>query len=45
MGSKGGRKEMFKIFKEDLSIYAKNRGGDEKQHEIKYGKWKYTSRT
>ena len=37
---KGGEKEMFKIFKEDLSIDAKKKGGYEKAHEIKYGKWK-----
>ena len=36
---------MFKIFKEALSIDAKNKGGDEKAHEIKYGKWKDTNRT
>ena len=41
---KGGRKEMFKIFKETLSIESKNIG-DEKVHEIKYGKWKYTNGT
>ena len=39
------RKEMFKIFKEDLRNDAKNIGGDVKSHEIKYGKWKETNRT
>ena len=42
---KGGRKEMFKIFKEALRIDAKNKGGDAKAHEIKYGKCKDTNRT
>ena len=42
---KGGTNEMFKIFKEDLSIDAKNKGGDARAHEIKYGKWKATDRT
>ena len=41
---KGGRKEMFKIFKEDSSIDGKIKGRDEKAHEIKYGKWKDTNR-
>ena len=36
---KGGKKEMFKIFKEALSIDAKNKGGDIEAHEIKYGEW------
>ena len=36
---------MFKIFKKALRIDAKNKGGDAKAHEIKYGKWKYTNRT
>ena len=40
---KGGRKEMFEIFKEALRIDAKNRGGDVKVHEIKYGKWQETN--
>ena len=42
---KGGRKEMFKIFKEAMMIDAKNKEGDKKSHEIKYGKWKKTNRT
>ena len=40
---KGGKKEMFKIFKEDLRIDAKIMRGDVKAHEIKYGKWKDTN--
>ena len=36
---KGGRKEMFKIIKDDLiRINAKNKGGVAKAHGIKYGK-------
>ena len=35
---------MFKIFKGALMIDAKNKGGDEKSHDIKYGKWKDTNR-
>ena len=31
----GGKNEMFTIFKEDLSIYAKKKGGDAEAHEIK----------
>ena len=42
---KGGRKEMFKIFKEALRIDAKNKGGVVEAHGIKYGKWKDTKRT
>ena len=42
---KRGRKAMFKIFKEAMSIDAKNKGGDAKEPEIKYGKWKYTNGT
>ena len=42
---KGGRKEMFKIFKEALRIDSNNKGGDEEVHEIKYGKWKDSNRT
>ena len=42
---KRGKKEMFKIFKEALSIDSKNKGGDEKAHDIKYGKQKDTNRT
>ena len=42
---KGGNKEMLKIFKEDLSIDAKNKGGDVKAHDIKNGKWHDTNRT
>ena len=36
---KVGKNEMFTIFKEVLSIDAKNKGGDAKMHEIKYGEW------
>ena len=32
---KGGNKEMFKIFKKDLSIDSKNKGGYAEAHEIK----------
>ena len=32
---KGGKNEMFTIFKEDLSIDSKNKGGDAEAHEIK----------
>ena len=42
---KGGRKEMLKIFKEDLMIDAKNKGGDAEEHEIKYGKSYDTHKT
>ena len=42
---KGGRKEMFKIFKEALSIDAKKKEGDAEAQEIKYGKWNDTNRT
>ena len=35
---------MFKIFKEALSIDAKNKGGGAEAHEIKYGKWENTRR-
>ena len=42
---KGGRKDMFKIFKEAPRIDDKNKEGDEKEHEIKYGKWKGTNWT
>ena len=42
---KGGKKEMLKIFKESLSIDAKNKEGDAKAHDIKYGKWHDTNRT
>ena len=42
---KGGRKEMFKIFKEVLRINSKNEGGFAEVHGIKYGKWKDTNRT
>ena len=41
---KGGRKEMFKIFKEAPSIDAKNTRGDVKAQLIKYGKCKDTDR-
>ena len=30
---------MFKIFKEAMSIGAKNKGGDTEAHEIKSGEW------
>ena len=36
---KGGKNEMFTIFKKALSIDAKNKGGDTEAHEIKYGEW------
>ena len=42
---KGGNKEMFKIFNEDLRIDAKNKGGDAESHEIKYGEWYKTNKT
>ena len=41
----GGQKEMFKFFKEVLSIDAKNKGGDAEAHDIMYGKWHDTNRT
>ena len=37
--------EMFKIFKEAMSIDAKNKVGDAKEQEINYGKWKDINRT
>ena len=40
---KGGRKEMFEIFKESLSFDSKNKGGE--AHKIKYGEWYDTNRT
>ena len=36
---KGGKKDMFKIFKEALSIDAKNKGGDAEAHAINYAEW------
>ena len=42
---KGGKKEMFQILKEALSIDATKKRGYEKSHEMKYGKWKDTNRT
>ena len=42
---KGGKKEMFKIFKEVLNIEAKNKGGDVEAHDINYGKWHDTNMT
>ena len=42
---KGGKKEMFKIFKKALSIDSKNKGGYSEAHYIKYGKWHDTNRT
>ena len=34
---KGGHKDFLKIFKENMRIGARNQGGDEEEHEIKYG--------
>ena len=42
---KGGKNEMFTIFKKALSIDAKNKAGDAKAHQMNYGKWKHTNRT
>ena len=36
---KRGRKDMFKIFKEALSIGANNKERDAEVHDIKYGEW------
>ena len=41
---KGGKKEMFKIFMEVMSIDAKNKGGYSEAHEIKQGKWYDTNK-
>ena len=41
---KGRKKEMFKIFKEVLSIDAKNKEGDADEHDIKNGKSHDTNR-
>ena len=42
---KRGKKEMFKIFKEALSIDSNNRVGYAEVHDIKYGKCNDTNRT
>ena len=41
---KGGKNEMFTVFKKALSIEAKKKGVYDEEHEIKYGKWYDTNK-